>query len=118
DITNIDGQINPSFVGSHTDYQLQTISEEEYPKPSGLLRGTSASNSSFQVLYEAAAGEDSHGITFAAPPPAPSSAFAHKQQQHHQSNDRPAHERQSSVLDPMSDRVSTILVWQNLVVFT
>ncbi|CAF4767961.1 unnamed protein product, partial [Rotaria socialis] len=118
DITNMDGQVNASFVGNPTDYQLQTISEEEYPQASGLLRGTAASASSFQVHYEAASGEDSHGITFAPPPPAPSSAFTHHHQQHHRSNETGTFERQSSILDPMSDRVSTILVWKNLVVFT
>ncbi|CAF3369437.1 unnamed protein product [Rotaria sp. Silwood1] len=116
DITNSGGEVNSSYVQNQSDHQLQIIKEEESRDTKLLPRTSSASAASMHVIYEAQHDADSNGITFVPPPSAPSSSYSH--QQHRQSTGKGLSERQLSVLDPMSDRVSAILVWKNLIVST
>ena len=78
-----------------------------------LPRTSTAGSGLISVIYEAPTGDEDTGITFAPPP----SANYNYQQSRRSTGTGPT-ERQLSVLDPMSDRVSTILVWKDLVVFT
>jgi hypothetical protein len=80
-----------------------------------LSRTISASDAPFSVIYEVPADETTSGVTFAPPSAAP---LSYNHQQYRRSTGTEPSERQLSILDPMSDRVSTILVWQNLVVST
>ena len=81
-------------------------------------RSSRPSAQSFPIIYEAGSDSKSTAAPDAAyvPPPSASSAGFNAQQR--RSTDGTSHERQLSLLDPTSDRVSTILVWQNLIVST
>ena len=102
------GAENRSYMHSSSDAHLPTLDEEgdtEIPHP---LRAAKGSMSSFPAVVEVS------GTTTGPPRSASTSSFS----QHHprRTSVQSPHERQLSILDPMSDRVSTILVWQNLTV--
>ena len=109
------GTDNQSYTRSISDHHLSGMNEEGNAVNRSARRVPSASSSSFPVIYEVASNESDQnksGISFAPRSSASSAALA--QQQRRQSGALGPHERQLSLLDPMSDRVSTILVWQNL----
>jgi hypothetical protein len=95
---------------------LPTTNQEEKGNTKRLPRTLSATPGLFSVIYEVPTDADETGIKFVPPPYASSSAYNHQQQR--RSTATGPYERQLSILDPMSDRVSTILVWQNLIVST
>jgi len=111
------GTDNPSYERSVSDIHLPTLNEEESTDVKFPKWATSTSSSSFHVIYE----EPTHttdmttsGISNRSPPPASSASFTN--QSTGKSSAFGPNERQLSILDPMSDRVSTILVWKNLTV--
>lgn len=114
-----DGIDNPTYFAPASDHRLPRITEGEVVSHSVPPRATSASSTSFPVIYEVNADEDDPGksaITFAPRQSASSSSVTQQmqQQQRRKSSTLGPNERHLSILDPMSDRVSTILVWQNL----
>ena len=100
---------------SNSVQQLPNLSEDGKAQIKRLPRNTSASGAPFSVIYEVPSNVDTNDVTFAPPPAAASAGYNN---QHRRSTGTGPHERQLSILDPMSDRVSTILVWQNLLVST
>lgn len=116
DITDGNGEEHETYVRSQSDHQLATRHQEERGHLKRTTQQTSASSAVFPVIYEVPSDADTAGITFAPPPSASSSGYSH--QQHRRSTATGGFERQLSTLDPMSDRVSTILVWQDLIVST
>lgn len=115
-----DGVDNPTyFAPSASDHRLPSITEGEVASHSQKIppRATS-STGSFPVIYEVSTDDNDPtktGITFAPRQSASSESF---HQPHNQSRAKSTalgpNERHLSILDPLSDRVSTILVWQNL----
>ncbi|CAF1013506.1 unnamed protein product, partial [Adineta ricciae] len=90
-----------------------------------LPRISSAGASTFPVIYEGVVASNSSSSTrdVSCPSPTwylPASAppTIHNQQMNNRATIFGSFDRQLSLLDPMSDRVSTILVWQNLIVST
>jgi hypothetical protein len=112
DGTRTDGEENHGYVRSQSDHQLPAYSRDEKGHTKHLPRAAS----SFPVIYEVPSDAATTDVTFVPPPAAPSAGYSH--QQSRRSTGTGPHERQLSVLDPMSDRVSTILVWDNLLVST
>ena len=109
------GTDNPNYIRSGSDHHLSGTNEEGSTAPRIPPRGASASAASFPVIYEVASdGSDPSKSEISFAPRASASSAALAQQQRRQSGAAGPHERQLSILDPMSDRVSTILVWQNL----
>ncbi|CAF1042088.1 unnamed protein product [Adineta ricciae] len=110
DDLNVDDQV---YKRSHSDHQLHIANREHREhRP----RQTSLSGAPISVIYEVPTDAKDGEITFTPPPTAASASYANHQ--HRRSTGTGPHERQLSILDPMSDRVSTILVWQNLAVST
>ncbi|UJR27353.1 hypothetical protein I4U23_008645 [Adineta vaga] len=107
---------NRGYQRSNSDHELHTLKKESNEQLKRLPRSTSVSGAQISVIYEVPSDVNSDEITFAPPPPAASAGYSHNQQR--RSTGTGPHERQLSILDPMSDRVSTILVWQNLIVST
>jgi hypothetical protein len=105
---------NRSYVRNSSDTHLTTLNEEDGAYVNFPLGGvTSASSSAFPAIYEVS-NDEANTQTFTPPPTASSANFT--QRQARQSSVIGPNERQLSILDPMSDRVSTILVWKNLTV--
>ena len=102
---------DPPYVAhSSSDTHLPTLNEEEMMDIQHPLRTPAASSTaSFPAIYEV----PTH--TTHVPHRSGSSSSVAFHQPRRSSTQGP-HERQLSILDPMSDRVSTILVWQNLTV--
>jgi hypothetical protein len=115
-ITNDNAEKSRNYGPSQSDHQLSTMNQEERGNKKRMPRISSATPGLFSAIYEILTDVDETGITFAPPPSASSSGYTHQQQR--QSTGIEPHERQLSILDPMSDRVSTILVWKNLIVST
>ena len=113
DLANNSGEENRSYVRSQSDHQLSTLNQEEKGNTKHLPRVALKSAVSFPVIYEVPTDTATTEVTFEPPP----STSSHPQQ-HRRTTDTGPFERQLSLLDPTSDRVSTILVWQNLVVST
>jgi len=107
------GKDNRSYVRSSSDVHLTTLNEEESTDVKPPSRVTSVSSSALPAIYEVPI--NGTNMPTSGPPPSYSSA-SFTQQQTRQSSVIGPNERQLSILDPMSDRVSTILVWQNLTV--
>ena len=111
------GKDNRSYVRNSSDGHLTTLNEEEdgggrYVNfPSGI---TSTSSSAFPAIYEVS-NDEANIQTSNLPPSASSANFVQRQARKSTAAIGP-NERQLSILDPMSDRVSTILVWKNLTV--
>jgi hypothetical protein len=116
DIADDSDTENRSYVRSQSDPQLPSFNQGDKGHLKRSSRTISASDASFSVIYEVPTDETTCGVTFVPPPSAASSSYNH--QQYRRSTVTGPSERQLSILDPMSDRVSTILVWQNLVVST
>ena len=112
DDTRTDGKENHGYVRSQSDHQLPAYSRDEKGHTKHLPRAAS----SFPVIYEVPSDSAKTDVAFVPPPAAPSAGYSH--QQSRRSTGTGPHERQLSILDPMSDRVSTILVWDNLIVST
>jgi hypothetical protein len=102
------GTENRSYVRSHSDRRISTNIKH-------LPRTTSAAASTFPRYYELPTDVITAGTTDI---PFPSPPTIHNHPSHRRAIDLESLERQSSLPDPMSDRVSTILVWQNLTVST
>ena len=116
--TGDDGVDNPMYYRSGSDHRLPSIDESEKVSSHKFApRATSASAASFPVIYEVATDEDDPtqtGITFAPKASTSSASFTQPPQSNRKSSALGPNERHLSILDPLSDRVSTILVWQNL----
>ena len=115
--TNYGGTDNRSYARSATDMHLPTLNEEKSTDVEFSPPATGISSSSFPIVHE----ESTHTTNIMVPinsigplPSASSASFTH--QSGRKSSALGPNERQLSILDPMSDRVSTILVWQNLTV--
>ncbi len=91
---------------------MSTIKQEERGNLKRLSRISSATHRLLSLIYEIPTDADENGITFTRHALASSSSYNHQEQR--RSTVTRTFERQLSILDPMSDRVSTILVWQNL----
>ena len=113
-----EGIDNPTYFTLPSDQRLPSITEGEVASHKIPPRGISSSSASFPVIYEVSSdGNDptQTGITFAPQQSASSSSFSQPPpQSNRKSSALGPNERHLSILDPLSDRVSTILVWQNL----
>jgi hypothetical protein len=118
DETNDNIENNSRYPRSQSTQQLPTVNQDERGQTKRLPRISSGTPGTFSVIYEVPTDADETGITFAPPPSASSSNFNQLQQSKRRSTGTGTFERQLSILDPMSDRVSTILVWKNLIVST
>jgi hypothetical protein len=108
---------NQNYTRNSNDIRLPTLKEEENTKIEHPLDSKSTSSSSLPAIYEIPMHNTKitmSGISNGLPEKTSSTSFTH--QQHHRSGALGPNERNLSILDPMSDRVSTILVWQNLTV--
>ena len=114
---NNDAEKNPHHSRSPNVQQSPADHHEDKGPAKRPSRASLATPGTFSVIYEVPSNADDTGITFAPPPPARSSNFIQQQERRRSTGTAPF-ERQLSILDPMSDRVSTILAWKNLVVFT
>jgi len=118
------GRENRAYVRSQSDHHFPTIEEEERINIKHLPRTTSAAASTFPVIHEAPIdiiSTPTTHISFILPTTALPSSTSSTLSNHHshpQSTSLDPFQRQSSLPDPMSDRVSTILVWKNLTVST
>ncbi|CAF4484935.1 unnamed protein product [Rotaria sp. Silwood2] len=100
-----------TYTRNFGNIHLSTLNEEEFTDDQ------SASSSAFPIVPEIPTNTINtivSEISNEPPPPAFSASFT--EQQHRRSSALKPIERQLSILDPMSDRVSTILVWKNLTV--
>jgi len=116
------GTENRAYARSQSDHHFPTLQEEESLNIKRLPRTISAGPSTFPIIYEVpidVINATTADISFISPiVPLPSSTPLTNNNRHslRRSTGLGSFERQSSLLDPMSDRVSTILVWQNLTV--
>jgi len=117
------GKENRAYARSQSDHHFPTF-EGENLNIKRLPRTTSAGASTFPIIYEApidainAATADISFVSPVAPLPSSTPLTFNNHHSHRRSTGLGSFERQSSLLDPMSDRVSTILVWQNITVST
>jgi ABC-type multidrug transport system ATPase subunit len=121
DINKDGGTENQGYIRSQSDHHLPKFKEDEGINIKRLPRTTSADASTFPIILEVPIdmiNDSPSDNPFVSPTTlSPSSAF-HNQHSHCRSTGFAPPERQSSLPDPMSDRVSTILVWKNLTVST
>lgn len=115
-----DEKNDSSYAIEQSDDRSLVTSQDDgiHMKRLPLISSTTATT--FPVIYEVASDESDpskSGISFASAGPSASSAGFNSQNKR-RSTGTGSFERQLSILDPTSDRVSTILVWQNLVVST
>ena len=109
-------QLNPELGINTTDDQSPLVHQDDGIFMKRIQRISSATAHPFPVIYEVASDAQNPSnpeISFA---PSASSASYNLQKQRRSTGVGP-YERQLSILDPMSDRVSTILVWRNLTVY-
>jgi hypothetical protein len=118
DETSVRSRTSPNYSRSQNAQQSPIVNQDERGQMKPSARKTSGTPGTFSVIYEVPTDANDTGITFAPPPSASSSNFNQQQQQHRRSTATGPFERQLSIIDPMSDRVSTILVWKNLIVST
>jgi hypothetical protein len=127
EIYRFSGTENRGYARSQSDYHLPTVEEKEKINTRPLPRTTSAAASTFPIIEElpieiinTTTAVNNHSfISPAATLPLSTSSMINSSHSHRRSTGTgPPLERQLSILDPMSDRVSTILVWQNLTVST
>jgi hypothetical protein len=107
------GVDNRSYARNVSDNHLATLDEEENPVAKLPLQVTSPTSLVFPAIYEVSTDEKMMSPT--RPPPSASSTGSGHQQNRRGTGLGPK-ERQLSILDPTTDRVSTILVWKNLTV--
>ncbi len=116
---NLDGgRENRGYARSQSDHQLATFEEKGKINIKHLPRTNSASASTFPVIYEVPMDNNTTVTTDQPCTNTISPLPTHHHHSHRRSKATAPPERQSSLPDPMSDRVSTILVWQNLTVST
>ncbi|CAF0780892.1 unnamed protein product [Adineta steineri] len=100
-----------------TDNHLSTLNEEEITDTQNSTRDRSASSTSLPPTYDTAVHTPNKATSERLKrPPGTSSYTRFVHNRSRQSNAVRSNERELSTLDPTSDRVSTILVWQNLTV--
>ncbi|CAF3879499.1 unnamed protein product [Rotaria magnacalcarata] len=105
--TNYEGASHHGLTRNIGDSHLPTLNEEEYADGASLLQEKSLSSMYKANVTTAGSSHDLPSITSSA-------SFA--DQRNLRSSASKPKERQLSILDPLSDRVSTILVWKNLTV--
>lgn len=108
---------NQQYSRSSSDHQISDANKEDRGTTKHLPRSASGTPGTFSVIYEVPTDADEAGITFAPPPSASSANFQQHQQQRRSTGTGPF-ERQLSIIDPTSDRVSTVLVWKDIIVST
>jgi len=121
EINQNSGRENRGYARSQSDHHFPTFEEERILKLKHLPRIASAAASTFPIIYEAPIDTDTADISFPSPTiplPSSTSSIVDNHHSHRRSTSLEQFERQSSLIDPMSDRVSTILVWQYLTVST
>jgi hypothetical protein len=122
DRKNDGGAENRAYIRSQSDHHLPTSKEDDKMKIKRLPRTASAEASTFPVIYEVPIdiiNAETAGTPYIPPPPSSSLSAPSTMYNHHakrQSTALKPFERQLSLIDPMSDRVSTILVWKNITV--
>ncbi|CAF3828868.1 unnamed protein product [Adineta steineri] len=117
DTDDHNGTDNHSFTQNSSDNHLSTLNEEEITDTQNSTRDRSASSTSLPPTYDIAVHTPNKATSekLKRPPGTGSyTRFVHNRSR--QSNAVRSNERELSTLDPTSDRVSTILVWQNLTV--
>lgn len=108
------GTDNYCYTQSFTDIPKSKPNEDRRYNVNIPVHASSASPTPFPVIFEIPTDTvDSVRSTGPSPSPCSSGSNHH---QHRRSTGNAPIERQLSQLDPMSERVSTILVWQNLTV--
>ena len=113
---NIDGGMdNRSYTRSLTDIPIATPDKNRKLAVSIPIRATSASAAPFPVIFEVTDDEKAP-VKSASARSSIQSPDANQYSHPRRSSGSKTFERQLSQLDPKSDRVSTILVWQNLTV--
>ena len=119
------GTENQGYVRSQSDHYLSSTKVEEDNRSidqiKRLLRANSAAASTFPIIDEIPtdvkhASPSKSPLVGSSTSPSPVPAPGHPEHPAPASTVVDVCERQSSLLDPMSDRVSTILVWQNITV--
>ena len=115
-VTRVDqGMENQGYARSQSDHYLSSTKIEgdkhSIDQIKRLLRANSAAASTFPIIYELPtdvkdASPTKSPLVDSSAIPSPSSTVVN------------VCERQASLPDPMSDQVSTILVWQNIIVST
>jgi hypothetical protein len=103
-----------SYTKSFSDIPVANSTANEKFGANIPARATSASPAPFPVIFEIPTNTI-NSIKSTGAPPSTCSSF-HSHHPHRRSTGLGTFERQLSLLDPMSDRVSTILVWQHLTV--
>jgi hypothetical protein len=118
------GAENESYLRSQSDQQLSVAKDADGVNDKHMHRTISAGASTFPVIPEAPA-EALHAAAADLPCPSPSFQLpvsapptVHTESTKPRATIFGSFEREASVPDPMSDSVSTILVWQNLTVST
>jgi hypothetical protein len=120
------GTENRAYARSQSDHHFPKLEEKEIIDIRSLPRTTSAAASTFPVIHEAPTEVinatvivNNHSFTSPTAPLSSSTpSTIYSTHSHHRSTGIEPLQRQLSLLDPMSDRVSTILVWKNLTVST
>ena len=105
------GRDNHSYAPTSSDPQLTTLNEQD--DSDVKLPPRALSSSTLRGISEVPTNIK-NTMTNGPPPSASSASF--NQHQSRKSSALGPFDRQLSLLDPMSDRVSTILVWKNLTV--
>ncbi|CAF0924139.1 unnamed protein product [Adineta steineri] len=124
DIDQIDGKENQSYLRSQSDQYLPMFKDTDRFNVKNLSRTASAGANTFPVIYELPIDDikiSTADIPYPSPTiPYPSSAppTIRHQKLNRRSTILESFERQLSLPDSISDRASTILVWQNLTVST
>ena len=109
------GSENFGYIRNSSDHHLATLLEEDNSSVTILPRNSSSKNS-FPVIYEASMeGRDPiRSESSFTHHPSSSSITLMQNQTRRRSSAQGPQDRQLSILDPTTDRVSTILVWKNL----
>ncbi|CAF1061054.1 unnamed protein product [Adineta steineri] len=124
DTDQIDGKENQSYLRSQSDQYLPMFKDTDRFNVKNLSRTASAGANAFPVIYELPIDDikiSTADIPYPSPTiPYPSSAppTIRHQKLNRRSTILESFERQLSSPDSISDRASTILVWQNLTVST
>ncbi|CAM2701767.1 unnamed protein product [Rotaria socialis] len=105
--TNYEDISHRGRTGIMGDSHLPILNEEEYTDDAFIVEEKPVSS-----IYKAnvTTAGSSHSL------PTTTSSASFTDQSNHRSSALKQNERQLSILDPLSDRVSTILVWKNLTV--
>jgi hypothetical protein len=109
-----DGTDNRSYTRSLSDIHFSNSHEHGKLDVNIPATATSASPAPFFTICEIPTDMTSSAKSTGRS--SPTCSFSYKHHSHRRSTGLEPFERQLSLLDPMSDRVSTILVWKNLTV--